>query len=1033
MKRIISAIVLATSFLLTHTLLAQSPAAAEANNNAYNLFSAGNYQEAAAAYEKLLKDFPTDGLVPSAQIQLGFAYYFLGRFDDAMAIVQKALSGPTLPAELKQAADNLIPQILSAKAAAMDAGDPRRKTTFEEAIKKFTDYITAYPQADDLESAIYSRAVANYQIGNYDETVKDCELAMQRFPQSPALPTTKNLLAITLATQGSQKLNQGGDNAAAFALYDRAAGLLREIIGNRKDIALFNDANFQLGEILFNQAAFSADDQKSKLFAQALDAYRSIIPQAEVLAFQEDLIVTFPEKRRAAIQARNQALLKQLEKDNLRELTKLEQLKNKPDPIAGAMLKMAEIYFQQGNLNASRTLLRHITPFLKQADEAKRKLYFTTMSYALQGKTDNALAGYKEFQAAYKGDPLAENLPVAIGNMLLGQGKPADAIQYFNESLTLYPKGRFAGLSVVSKASAEAALAQHESAAKTFKDFLATNPPPDVAVIAQAGLANIYKDTAKWDDALAAYAKVKENFPGTPQAVEADYWIGICTQQKGDNTAAIPLLSAFVTAHPEHPLAPLALYAKGAAELATNKPEEGIASLAAVAEKYPDSQPAPFTYFMRAQLRGAAGNTEEVIALMKAFIEKYPKDDKVFPAYESIAMAELNQGKTDQALATFREYVEKYSDTPQAADALQRLADIQIKAAEHLGRYGALNEEERAKWTTAMEASIASSEQLLKQYPESPQLALALRSLLQARRAMVSAGIKTPEDTEKYFTQLAESAPSPKAKSKVLFALADYVATSNPDRALEIMKSAYDPQVVYAPADLDSYGLALVKKGSLDDAAKVFAKLASDYPNPVGTAPTQAPPLVQEAQAIALFGQASVAQKQGNTAEAGKLFEQLKTLYPWSPKVLEANYGIADALRGQGKLDEAMGLLGSIIRASTATAELRANSMLMFGHIMATKSTQATDPKQQRQFLDSAIDNFIKIPQFYGGVPQAAAEGLWEGASLLEKQAGGSTDAAFKKQQLGRARLFYTQLVEQYPDSPFTAKAKERLSALPAQ
>ncbi|MCX7868861.1 MAG: tetratricopeptide repeat protein, partial [Terrimicrobiaceae bacterium] len=201
---------------------------------------------------------------------------------------------------------------------------------------------------------------------------------------------------------------------------------------------------------------------------------------------------------------------------------------------------------------------------------------------------------------------------------------------------------------------------------------------------------------------------------------------------------------------------------------------------------------------------------------------------------------------------------------------------------------------------------------------------------------------------------------------------------------------------------------------------------------PAGTAPTQAPPAIQEAQAIALFGRARVLQEKGQTAEAGKLFQQLKSLYPWSPKVLEADYGIAQSLREQKKFDEAIGLLGGVIRATNATAELRARSMLLFGYIMLDKTNSASDPKQQEQFLGAAIDNFIKIPQFYGGVPKAAAEGLWMGSQLLERQAAAAADPKFKNQQLNRARAFYKQLTDEFPNSEFAPKARERLNALGA-
>ena len=107
---------------------AQSKGAADAYAAAYEIYSSGDYQAAAAIYEKLLKDYPTDGIVSSAQLQLAFCYYFLAQFDQAVNILAKAASGPPLASELQQAADGLVPQILSAKAAAMPAADPKRNS-----------------------------------------------------------------------------------------------------------------------------------------------------------------------------------------------------------------------------------------------------------------------------------------------------------------------------------------------------------------------------------------------------------------------------------------------------------------------------------------------------------------------------------------------------------------------------------------------------------------------------------------------------------------------------------------------------------------------------------------------------------------------------------------------------------------------------------------------------------------------------------------------------------------------------------------
>ena len=138
----------------------------------------------------------------------------------------------------------------------------------------------------------------------------------------------------------------------------------------------------------------------------------------------------------------------------------------------------------------------------------------------------------------------------------------------------------------------------------------------------------------------------------------------------------------------------------------------------------------------------------------------------------------------------------------------------------------------------------------------------------------------------------------------------------------------------------------------------------------------------------------------------------------------------SESLRAEGKLDDALALLPAIIRAQNASAELRAGSFLLGGNIMKKKMDDATDPKQKEEFRGQAIDFYTKIAQFYSGVPLAAAEGLWQGGQLLEEQAGASADPKFKTQQLNRAKESYKQLVKDYPDSQFAAKAKERLTAL---
>jgi TolA-binding protein len=1018
-------------FPLAVSVHAQSPAAAQESENAYGMFSSGDYASAAKAYEEIIKGYPTDILVQSSTIQLAVCQLYTGQFDKALANLDKAKSGPALPADQAMLVDSLRPQILASKAASLKPTDSGRKAAFDQAIKAYDECITKYAQSPELESAYYGQAVCYYQINEFDKAIQDLKTSIQKFSTSPTIANSKNLLAITLMTQAAPLvMNAGGDKDKGMDLLKQAEDIFHKIIEEKKDLAIINDANFQLGEVLFMRAAFGPEADRPALYGQAADAYMAVLPKEDIEAMQKEKIKSFAAKKIDALRAKNLALKKQLDKDNERELKKLAEISAKQDQTAAALLKLGEVFFNSGKYNEARVVIRHVTPFISEDDEKMRASFYKAMSYALQNALTPAVASYKEFAATYKGKPIGENLPFLIGNLYLVEGKTEESIPFFEESLQLYPQGAQAGISVAMKAQAQMMLKQYDEALKTFQNCIDKNPTPEIGVIAQSGIANIYRDTARWKEALEAYKKTKDKYATTPQGIEASYWVAACMQQAGDNAGALPLFQEFIKAHGDHALIPLAVFALGNAQIATGQKDAGVATLAEVAGKYPESAPAPFTYFTRAQVFAGEQKPAEINKLMKEFIEKYPKDDKIYYAYSSLAQNAGAAGNIDQALATYLEFVEKYPEHANAPGTLVKIAELQRATAERLAtNYTSLNAEDRVKWKTAMDASVASIEKLIAKYPQSSEMGVGLQSLLTAQKALVRSEIKKDAEVETYFQGLASNTEDPAAKSKILFTMAGFISEKDKPRALSKMTEAYNTSVVYTPKDMDIFGLALVDGKKFDEAQAVFEKLTNDYPIPAGTAPNAAPQAIQEAQATALFGKARVAQETKPVAESGKMFEQLKTLYPWSPKVLEANYGIARSLRAS-KPDEAMALLGAIIRAQNATAELRANSFLLYGYIMKDKTDAETDPKKKAENRGAAIDFFMKIPQFYAGVPAAAVPGLWEGGQLLEQQAEASTDPKFKAQQIGRAKAAYQQIVKDFPNDPIAPKAQARLQAL---
>ena len=96
--------------------------------------------------------------------------------------------------------------------------------------------------------------------------------------------------------------------------------------------------------------------------------------------------------------------------------------------------------------------------------------------------------------------------------------------------------------------------------------------------------------------------------------------------------------------------------------------------------------------------------------------------------------------------------------------------------------------------------------------------------------------------------------------------------------------------------------------------------------------------------------------------------------------------------------------------------------------MLEEKSNIGSDADRKTS-LEGAIDYYIKCAINYENVQAVAAEGLWRGAQLIEKQIT-TLQEPKKGQQSAKMVKFYKDLAEKYPASPFAEKAKARLQQL---
>lgn len=948
----------------------------------------GKYEEAAALYEKIPVNYPTSPFIPESYFRLGYVGLLSGQYDRGIAALRKCLSTKNVPPIIQERASSLIPQIIAAKAGKLEQDDPTRTIGLQDAVKEFDSFIAKFPQSEEIEYANLGKARAFYSMQKFEDACVPLKLNLTKFPKSPSVLDTQFMLAMVLSTQGSVAMQKAtAKDPAADAAYDEAIKYLADIIRKNTDMALSNDAQFQLGEVLSARGSFDKSDAKKGLLKKALLAYRAVQPKDRIVQAQMVRMNAFKQARDNAAKANDPTTMAKMDALLRLEQEKIVALNERADRVLPTKIKVAQIYLGMERYDEVRVLLRSIEDQVQEPDQKKQVAYMIALTYAVQNLTDKAVENFDKFMASYSGDPIAENLPILLGNAFDVHGEPDKAMKYYNLQGELYPNSTLKADSVMRQALALIPLERYDEALAVLSKFIAEKPTKEQGAAAEFGIATIYKKTEKNDQALASFLKVRDTYAGTAQSEQAAYWVGELTySHKRDAKAAVAEIQKFVTDYPNSVMAPGAMLVLGQAQGASGDKAGALKTLKTVAEKFPKTDAAPSSYFIRASLHQKDGERKDIKAVMKEFIDAYPESADLYKAYDYIAQIQAAEKSPLEAVATYEEFMKKKEADPSNSKALVKISALWKKYAEDQGAYISLKDDQKTEWKKGVDNAISNSERILEKYPESAEVALAMQSLLAGQKFMLAAKLKAEKDLEHYFQDLAKKFEAkPETKNKILFTLAGYLwdkAQNNPimeDKTRDLMTAAYDPSLVYAPADLDLYGAALLKKKDLGKIQKISEKLATDYPVPAGSTPEKASLLVRDAQSISLYLAAKALQLQpGKTAEAAAKFAELKAAYPTSNKGLEADYGIAEGEFAKKNYDEALKRLEPVVKAILGPPNLRARAMLLIGQI--------NEQKGGKDGIDAAINNYIKVGTLFPAELELAPEGWWRGAQLIEKK-----------------------------------------------
>ncbi len=833
------------------------------------------------------------------------------------------------------------------------------------------------------------------------------------------------------------------------------------------DIAIQNEAVYYIGQIQLtrSQHATGADEAATKkaqteLLDNSLNAFRAVRSREEVLVAQDEKINALKKAIQLLKPGTPEYLPSKSYYENLIDLEaeKKTKFETEQDQFLGARLAIARIFLFLKKPDECRVLLRYLQGqkeiLAKEKDAQASIAALLCLTYVEQKNLKMSLELYEAFRKEFKGHPEGDNLPLLLANLLLENGQPERAEEIVAQGKDDYaPREASAGVAASTgwrfATDANQILiasylqrGQYDKAQKLCEDVLSSSPKPEVEVqvlflkgTVQRAMASNSGKGSLADEAAATFQVVRDKFPETTQAEDAwseqlGIWAG--RDPKKAQPELEKFLSQFSGGTGKSPNTknnvPIAQFRLGQVLDALGKKDESIKAYQAVYEKYPESEPAPGAFFKIFDIYKERKDYTQCAKLMDEFIQKYPEHENVYYAFSNMAeflfSGSLNtkvgkDGKplppapptlqdTEAGEKKLLDYVDyelsKNLKEKRGDGSLLKIADRWTERLSKLPSYVTQSNEQKQIWQRGIEGITTAVEKMIKNYPNGEKLGDGLERLVAAQQQLLKAQVIDEAKGEAYLRKLANEAPTPQAKAKLMFATAAFVQDKDPKKAASIRSEGFksveggaapkpeegkEAPPVFTANDWDRYLSDLTEAKKFDDVTKGIAQIRSEYKAPKEG--EEAPTHVENALAVALYWEAKVLDEQGKKVDAGTKYAELAKKYPNSPKVLEADYGIiAGQLEQRNFSDPTFpDRLKKIITKSTTmkSFELPAKALFAIAQI-----------EEASKDFDNAAKTYRKIHTSYESVPDMAAKGLWEAARILEGQARGTIAVKTQKE-----------------------------------
>jgi tetratricopeptide (TPR) repeat protein len=640
----------------------------------------GEYENAVKYYDELLSYHRNSPLLVSAQIRIGYCYFYLKDYQSSIL----ELNNPIL--------DNL-PNYLYSESLFLLANAHYRVQEYSDAETVYSDLLKKFPDSDVKRDSEYGLAWSLFQQRKYNDA----------FTTFDNLSAGDDSIAIESFFWKAEAKRYSGESEEAINIY-------RELLIEHPKSFIVPRVEYELGLLYFdlNDLTLSkrylltaASSEQIKVKARAFTLLGEIELNNKQYASAKNYfepVLSYSDEG-SDIQLRSMlglgsALFYLGRYDEAIQHLNLI-LASSPDFERDRVIYyLAENYFSKQNYNEA--LKRYNVIDTKDDEIKKMALYGSAYCYFNLGDYDNAVFRFSEFTKIYKGDTRNTDAKLRLADSYFGSknykaasevykqlfssrnftlddpyayyqyaqalyksGRTTSAINEFTTLQRKYPGSKYGDVSLFTIGWIRFQQNDYRTAINDYRNVLAVYRNTSLTPAIYYSIGDAFFNMERYDSAIVNYRKVLSDYPSSSYVFDAVNGIQYSYVVKNKPEKAIAQIDRFVAENPSLKYSDQVYFKKGEIYYSQRDYENAKESYKEFIVKFNKSKLLPEAYYWIGKCSDNLEEYEEAIFYFNSVFQKYPASEISGSAVLEMGTIHNSLENYESAIATYNEAISK--------------------------------------------------------------------------------------------------------------------------------------------------------------------------------------------------------------------------------------------------------------------------------------------------------------------------------------------------------------------------------------